>query len=239
MPKTVVRRLRENRSGRVLLLALAAGVAAVGCAAVYAYNTTGKGDLQSDPADVLMVFGSPADISGALTQMQRWRVEEGVAEFRRGRAAHMLFTGGAAANRFVESEVMASYAKELGVPAGAIVTETHSKTTLENIRFSLPTLMSRNWTRVECISSADHLPRIAVLMQDAPVEWRLHAAPTPDRSQVTVAEAYAEEAVATLVLRSFGNAAEPVIHGVAVCVHWIVFIPKYVLYRLKSRHATA
>ncbi len=165
--------------------------------------------------------------------MQRWRVEEGVAEYRRGRAPVLLFTGGAAANKFVESYVMAQYARTLGVPSKNILTEPRSTTTVENIRNSMPLLQSRGWTRVELISSRDHLPRIAVLMGATPCVWRLHAAPTPGRSSLSTGVATVEEASATLLLRSFGSAAEPVIHAVAVCVHWIVFIPKYLVYEVR------
>lgn len=214
--------------------AVSAGVVAVlGVAACYAYRTVSPGSLGSGAADAIVVFGSPTDISGALTPMQRWRVDEGVAEYRRGMAPVLLFTGGHAANKYVESQTMAEYACSLGVPSKDILREGRSTTTVENIRNFTPMLLTRGWTRVELISSADHLPRIAVLMKSTPFQWRLHAAPTPDRSRFSIGMSTAQEASVTLLLRTFGSAAEPVIHVVATCVHWIAFLPRYVIYNLR------
>ncbi len=221
-------------NSKYTVAALATSTVVLGAAACYAFRTVGAGSLGTGPADVLIVFGTPADMSGGLTPMQRWRVEEGVAEYRRGRARYLLFAGGAAANQYVESQVMARYAVALGVPSSAVLREEHSTTTIENIRDVTPMLKGRGWTRAELISSADHLPRIAVLMANTPFQWRLHAAETPGRNHASQAVSYAEEASATLLLRSFGPAAETIIHAIAVCVHWIVFIPRYVLYRLRS-----
>lgn len=227
---------RTNFWTRTNALAVSAGVAATafGVAAFCAYSTVPPGGLAPGRVDAIVVFGSPTDISGALTPMQRWRVDEGVAEYRRGVAPVLLFTGGPAANKYVESQTMAQYARSLGVPSQNLLTETRSKTTVENIRNSTPMLLTRGWTKVELVSSADHLPRIAVLMRATPFVWRLHAAQTPGRNQLAVGVSVAEEASVTLLLRTFGSAAEPVIHAVAVCVHWVVFIPKYLVYELRK-----
>ncbi len=167
--------------------------------------------------------------------MQRWRVEEGVAEYRRGKAPILLFTGGAAANKYVESQTMAQYAESLGVPSAKILTEGRSTTTVENIRNVTPMLEERGWTRAELVSSADHLPRIAVLMGSTPFVWGLHAAETPGRGRMSAGISTIEEASATLLLRSVGvGIAEPLIHAVATCVHWIVFIPKYLAYEMEK-----
>lgn len=234
MPLTPMGPGRTKLWTRKNTFAIAAGVAvAFGVAACYAYRTVNRGTLGSEPADAVVVFGSPTDISGALTDMQRWRVDEGVAEYRRGRAPVLLFTGGPAANKYVESQTMAQYARSLGVPSRNILTETQSTTTVENIRNITPMLLNRGWSHVELVSSAEHLPRIAVLMRSTPFVWRLHAAQTPGRASLSKGISTAEEASVTLVLRTFGSAAEPIVHATAVCVHWIVFVPKYLVYELR------
>ena len=123
---------------RTTFAAIAAASAIFGVAALSAFRTTSMGSLGSGRADVIIVFGSPTDISGALTPMQRWRVQEGVAEYRRGNAPMLLFTGGAAANKYVESQTMAQYAQTMGVPPENILTENRSTTTFENIRNASP-----------------------------------------------------------------------------------------------------
>ena len=224
----------ERLRSKHVVAGLAVAALAIAAAACVAFRTVGHGTLGSTPADVLVVFGSPADISGAPLPMQLWRVQEGVAEYRRGKAPYLLLTGGPAANPFVESAVMARQAVNMGVPSMVILTETHSTTTVENIRGVATTLQAHGWTHAELISSADHLPRIAVLLRGAPFQWRLHTAPTPGRGRCLTAAAYAEEALAVLVLRVFGSAAEPVVHAFAVCEHWIVFLPKYAVYSVRQ-----
>ncbi len=209
---------------------LAGTAGCIAIAAWWAFETAGKGSLGPDPADVLVVFGSPVDYTGAPMPMQLWRVDEAVAEYRRGQAPYLLFTGGAAANRFVESETMAREAIRRGVPASAVLRESRSTTTIENLRNVEPVLKAHGWTRVEIVSSADHLPRIAVLLRNAPFQWRLHAAPTPGRSLFNRVSAYVEESLAILALRVFGSAAEPVIHAVATALGRTAFAFRYIWY---------
>lgn len=221
-----------------MFAALPVVAAGLAFASWWSFRSAGTGSLGSGPVDALVVFGSPAEIDGAPSPMQTWRVREGVAEYQRGVAGHLIFSGGAAANRFVEADVMAREAAEAGVPATAILTERHSLTTLQNLRGVSAIMQAHGWTSAEFISSADHLPRIAVIARPVPFRWRLHAAPTPGRGRVDIASSYAEESAAILVLRSFGTAAEPVVHAVAVCEHALVFFPKWIVWKL-HHHAPA
>lgn len=214
---------------------IAALVVLGSAAAAIAYTTTPAATLEPGHADVLVVLGSPVDYTGGLLPMQRWRVNEAVQEYRRGEASSLIFSGGAAANRFVESEVMAREALRLGVPGRAILTETHSRTTLENIRNITPILQKHGWRRVEVISSADHLPRVAVLLRGAPFAWRTHAAPTPGRSRISRGQAYLSEAFAVLILRCFGARAEPLIHHTATAIRLAVFTARQIAYKYAAR----
>jgi uncharacterized SAM-binding protein YcdF (DUF218 family) len=225
-----------NRSS-LAIAALATLTAGLACAAWWSLTTAGSGTLGSAPPDALIVFGSPAEIDGSLTPMQTWRVNEAVAEYRRGVAPHLLFAGGAAANKFVEADVMAREARRLGVPASAIFTERHSRTTLENLRNSTAIMQAHGWTSAELISSPDHLPRIAVIAKSAPFRWRLHAAPTPGRGRLATGWAYVEESAATLILRTFGSAAEPVVHGIALVEHGLLFLPKWIVWKIRHHGA--
>lgn len=207
-------------------------VAGLAYAVWRSYTTAGHGNLGPGGVDALIVFGSPAEITGEPSPMQTWRVQEAAAEFRRGKAQHVIFSGGAVANKYVESRVMAREAGTLGVPAASILTEEHSRTTLENLRDVDAIMQAHGWKTAELISSADHLPRIAVLARRVSFRWKLHAALTPGRGRVQTAMDYAEEAAATTVLRTFGTAAEPIIHVVAICEQWLFFLPKWVVWKL-------
>lgn len=220
---------------RAKILTVVGGLLAVAAATVtWAFVTMPEGNLpQGAPVDVLLVLGSPAEIDGSVTEAQRWRVEEAVREFRAGRAPYLLFTGGPAANQFVEAQVMAGYARRLGVPADRILEEGRAKTTVENVADSAAIVEAHGWHRVEVISSPEHLHRAAYLMERTPFLWRVHAAPTPGRSRVQIAGAYAEEAIGTTAFRLFGTRAEPVIHALASAQHAVFFAARWVFWKVR------
>ncbi len=215
----------------------------VGLAAAATYWRVPVCDRGCDPGantmDVLLVLGSPAEIDGTVTQLQRWRVDEALREFRAGRAPRVIFTGGAAANRYVEAQIMSEYARSKGLPEAAILREGNSKTTLENLRNSTALMRQNGWRRMELISSPDHLPRAAALLLSLDphneLRWRVHAAPTPGRSRLDRAVAYTEGAVGTVAVRWFGPASEPVLHLLALTQHRTAFGIRWVYYRLRER----
>ncbi len=129
--------------------------------------------------DALIVLGYPADSDGNPTATEQARVTEAVKEYERGVAPRMIFTGGAAHNRFVEAQVMARTAEAQGIPASVIVEDQEAMNTIENACDSVRMMQSHGWTSAEVISSAYHLPRAAMIFGRLPVEWRVHAAPEP------------------------------------------------------------
>ncbi len=213
-----------------------AALGLLGALAIFVlYVTVPKSNEGLGPVDALVVLGTPADTDGSTTAMQRWRVEEGVAELRRGRGRRIVFTGGAAANRFVEADVMGAYAQALGVPAAAIFRERQAHTTIENVANTAALLRAHRWTTLEVISSAEHLPRAAVLLEGTGLGWRVHAAPTPGRSRLGEAGAYAEEAVGTAALRVFGERSEPVLHSISLLQHRVAWGGRWVRNSVRAR----
>ncbi len=198
------------------------------------YLTVPRGNEGTGPVDALVVLGTPASLHGHLTQMQGWRVDEGVREYRAGKAPRIVFSGGSAANRFTEADVMAAYAETQGVPAAALFEERESKTTVQNVANTSRLLKAHGWHSIEVISTAEHLPRAAVLLEKTGLSWRVHAAPTPGRTRLEEVGAYAEEALGTAVLRVFGMRAEPVLHAVAVTQHRITWCVRWVVYRAEG-----
>lgn len=217
--------------GRVILvtgLVLCAGVLGL-------YLTVPKGNEGEGPVDVLLVLGTPAGIHGELTDMERWRTAEAVKQFEAGEAPHLLFSGGPTSYRVCEADVMARYAAQLGVPAEAILRERGSFTTLQNIENSQAIMQTHGWHRVEVISTAEHLPRAAVLLERTDLLWRVHAAPTPGRGRGQTLLAYGEEAVGTAAWRIFGERAEPVLHLLSRGQHRVAWAFRWLFYRLERR----
>jgi uncharacterized SAM-binding protein YcdF (DUF218 family) len=129
--------------------------------------------------DTIVVLGTPARLNGTPSPEQRERTLEGVREFKAGIASHLIFTGAAAHNQFVEAHVMATLAIDQGVPPDAIIEEGQAQNTIQNIFYSQRIMAARGWTSAEVVSSPSHLPRTALILEHFPIQWRTHPAPWP------------------------------------------------------------
>lgn len=149
--------------------------------AVIFYFTIPLGNIRATHYDTLLVLGYPANPDGTPSPEQRERVLEAVREYRAGVAPIMILSGGAAHNRFVEADVMATLAKASGVPARAIVEEPHAKNTIQNVEYSTQIMHAHGWDSVEAITSAAHERRASLILMHTPysVNWRMQAAPWP------------------------------------------------------------
>ncbi|MGR9052328.1 MAG: YdcF family protein [Gammaproteobacteria bacterium] len=122
-----------HRIQKVLALT-ASALAAIVILSEAAYRL-GRIDLsaaQSEPCLVL-VLGFPSLMNGSPHPLQRFRVESGVDVYRRLHCRGIVLSGGAAHNRFVEAETMATVARSLGVPKRDILLESQARNTWENI----------------------------------------------------------------------------------------------------------
>lgn len=127
--------------------------------------------------DAIIVLGYRADADGNPTPEQLARTTEGVREYERDVAPRLIFTGGAAHNRFVEAQVMARTAEAQGIPASAIFIEPEALDTVHNACYAVRIMKAHGWRSAEVVSSADHLPRAGLIFNRLPIEWRSHAAP--------------------------------------------------------------
>lgn len=138
---------------------------------------TQQSNTQLTRFDAIIVLGYRADSDGNPTPRQLARVTEGVHEYMHGVAPRLILTGGAASNRFVEAQVMARVAEAQGIPASAIFVEPQAQDTLENACFATRIMKAHGWKSAEVVSSSYHLPRAAMIFNQLPIEWRMHAAP--------------------------------------------------------------
>jgi uncharacterized SAM-binding protein YcdF (DUF218 family) len=136
--------------------------------------------------DTLIVLGYPATRDGTPSPEQRERVLEGVREYKAGVASHIIMTGTAAHNQYVEAQVMSQLARAQGVPASDIIEEPQAQNTIQNIFYSAQIMHLHHWESAEVISSPYHLGRTALILnaintkQPAlSIDWRTHAAPWP------------------------------------------------------------
>src|SRR4051812_37617259 len=129
--------------------------------------------------DAIIVLGTPALPDGTPSPEQRERTLEGIREFKAGIAPHLIFTGAAAHNQFVEAHTMATLALAQGVPTDAILEESQAQNTVQNIFYSQRIMAAHGWTSAEVVSSPSHLPRTALILKHFSIQWSTHPAPWP------------------------------------------------------------
>lgn len=133
------------------LVALLAGSATAAAAALVLWSewVTWRASFDAvpidglDPAargddDVVLVLGFRSSESGRINAVQRWRVRIAVRSVGPA-CARFVFSGGTAHGGESEAALMARHAVEAhGVPEEHVVLEEQSRTTWENIAFSVP-----------------------------------------------------------------------------------------------------
>jgi uncharacterized SAM-binding protein YcdF (DUF218 family) len=111
-----------------------------------------------EPADAIVVFAGGVGESGKAGGGYQERVKQAVDLYRAGYASHMIFSSGYSF-AFREAEVMRDLALAHGVPAEAIVLETHAANTYENVVFARRILDRQGWERILLVSSPYHIRR--------------------------------------------------------------------------------
>jgi len=108
------------------------------------------------PWDAIVVLGCRVTETGRPSVALRVRVERAVELQREGFAPTVIFTGGVGDAGYSEAAVAAQTARELGLPASAIVMERASTSTEENARFAAATSRA---SRVLLVTDAYHVFR--------------------------------------------------------------------------------
>ena len=127
--------------------------------------------------DTLIVLGGPADADGNPTPTQLARVTEAVHEYELGRSSHLILSGAAVTNRYVEAQVMARTAEAQGVPPSAVIVEPNARNTIQNLCYATRVMKARGWKSAEVVSRPSQLPRASLILGNLPVAWATHAAP--------------------------------------------------------------
>lgn len=135
------------------------------------------GNTNRTQFDAIVILGDPADSDGNPTPTELARVTEAVREYERGVAAHLIFSGAAVKNQYVEARVMARTAEAQGIPASAVLVEPEARDTIHNACYSVRMMKARGWNSAEVVSSGWHLERAGLIFSRMPIEWRTHVAP--------------------------------------------------------------
>lgn len=155
------RPLSKRRVVLVLAVALAGWLIALG-ASIWSFGN----EDHAKPSDCAIVLGA-AIYGDQPSPVFEERIKHAITLYRAGTVSKLIFTGGIGKGAsHAESSVAAAYAIRNGVPASAVLTETKSHTTRENL-IEAKTLMSAASLRsAVLISDPLHLKRSALMARD-------------------------------------------------------------------------
>ena len=169
------RRTRPRRFWRWLLRLLL--LATLWLAAVAAWIVYVGNRDQARAADAIVVLGAAAydtRPSPVFTE----RIRHGVDLYERGYAGALVFTGGYGDGaRFSESQVARTFALRAGVPEDAILIETLSRTTYQNLARTRDLLSDHGLQRVIVVSDPLHMARALRLSRQLGID--AVGSPTP------------------------------------------------------------
>ena len=169
------RRTRPRRFWRWLLRLLL--LATLWLAAVAAWIVYVGNRDQARAADAIVVLGAAAydtRPSPVFTE----RIRHGIDLYERGYAGTLVFTGGYGDGaRFSESQVARTFALRAGVPEDAILIETLSRTTHQNLARTRDLLSDHGLRRVIVVSDPLHMARALRLSRQLGID--AVGSPTP------------------------------------------------------------
>jgi uncharacterized SAM-binding protein YcdF (DUF218 family) len=157
----------------ILLLITAMGFVAV------AWQIIDYGDASIDSrADAALVLGAAA-WGNKPSPVYRERINEAIALYKTGRVRYLVFTGGTPEPGYpAEGEVGRKFAIEHGVPAAAVLFETTSRTTWQNLANARDLLAPVGIQTVLLVSDPLHMRRAMAMA----ASLCLQATPAPTSS---------------------------------------------------------
>ena len=128
--------------------------------AMFRWSATAS-DVQ--PADAIVVLGAAVETDGTLSCESLARTVTAVTLYRTGRAPFIVFSGTSSGEGPSEAVVRAELAGALGVPRGAMRTETSALTTREEAVRIGAILEAQNVHRVLLVTDSQHMRRARAL----------------------------------------------------------------------------
>jgi len=107
---------------------------------------TFQANVHKAPFDAIIVPGVPYDTAWSRTM--KGRVLWSYHLYTTGVAKNIIYSGGAVYTPYVESRIMAEYAKALGIPETHIFTEENAEHSTENLSYSMAIAQKHGFTNV-------------------------------------------------------------------------------------------
>ena len=119
----------------------------------------------ADHAQAIVVLGAGSAADGFITDDSLRRAVHGIRLWRRGLAPLLLLLGPSSWKGPAESAVRAGLARDLGVPAEAILVGDQAQTTRQEARESASLLQPRGVRRIVLVTGTQHMPRARALFE--------------------------------------------------------------------------
>ena len=134
---------------------------------------------QAQPADAIIVLGAAA-YDARPSPVFEERIRHGLDLYQQGYAPKLIFTGGFGGTgaRFAESEVARRYALKHDIPDEAILIETHSRSTRQNLIFARELMQAHGIGKVILVSDPMHMARALRLSQELGINAVASATPS-------------------------------------------------------------
>ena len=133
----------------------------------------------AQPADAIIVLGAAA-YDARPSPVFEERIRHGLSLYRQGYAPRLIFTGGFGGQgaRFAESEVARRYALRQDIPEGAILIETQSRSTRQNLVFARELMRTHGIGKVIVVSDPMHMARALRLSKELGIDAVASATPS-------------------------------------------------------------
>ena len=133
---------------------------------------------QAAPADAIIVLGAAA-YDAKPSPVFEERIRHGIDLYQRGLARKLIFTGGYGGGgaRFSESQVARRYALRQGVPDKAILIESASRNTQENLRQAVLLMQANELHSAIIVSDPLHMSRALRISRELGIDAL--GSPTP------------------------------------------------------------
>ncbi len=130
---------------------------------IYAYSQK----TTETQGDCAIILGAGMGLHGP-SPVFRERINHGISLYRTGKVKYLIFTGGfGEGSNISDAEVAKQYARELGVPEGAILLEQQSKYTHENMQYAKMIMEENGLFDALIVSDPLHMKRAMLTAKDA------------------------------------------------------------------------
>jgi uncharacterized SAM-binding protein YcdF (DUF218 family) len=116
-------------------------------------------------ADAIVVLGAGMAPDGVLNDASLDRLVEGIVLFRRGLAPRLMLLGPGHRQGPTEAEVRAALARDLGVPADALLVEARGLTTRQEAALVAARMRETGGRRILLVTGTYHMPRARLLFE--------------------------------------------------------------------------